>query len=802
MPAVGLDPTIPVLDRYARGWPAHESGEPATYGPFSEACSTRFYFDAHFCAASAPAMPRRLSGDAALSAEPAMVMFVVDVDGPDHRWTPEWWAGERKKVLALFDARGDGYAYCTRGGYRICYSLGRRDDLVLRRPEDKRRWSRSYLDWLAILAEYGIAGDEACKDAFRIFRLPRVRRDDRDEQPAEELGSSAKLGVWREPLCAADDPRLARAPAESTAAAAPVPPDQLAAAKLALAEAWPLRGRHAASLALCGALARMGWDDEAVAGFVDDVCQAAAEMPGRPALGPEASYEKRLSQARSSAEKVARGEEVAGWGSLELAIGDSPGAPDLLLEARRQLGCGPAVELFAKARAALAPSAEQKMGEAIVKAGAVEMQHEPRFLELCQEASDRMSPALAGAAERAKNPTLRRRGMSAREIRARRMPAPRYLVEYLMVAGGVFSIAGEPKSGKSWDLIHLTIAIAAQRPAYGLFATPHPAATYCRFLEDPEGSLNNRIFAIAAGMGLDPDGPWTDRWHCEPRGEPLDVLSDFELFVEAASMWFLEERCGHKIQFFGIDPLSDAHSGEEDSRDSMSVVMNRLRAFAVAMGLRAGVEFTVGFVHHSAKSTADGKGRRGGQKMRGSSAIHAALDGGMYLSSLRGEEGKVFLCRIESELKSARSAGFFDRKIEVEDDEHGNARVARFSADEADDADAEPQDLVEERAVTVVHRLFDHGDGHMTVDQLRDKIRGSKGDMVKSVDIAIEAGWIAPVHHGQKRVGVRITEAGRELVREGGKRGGGEGGTDDAPAGGSQAGPPVPGALATWMPRA
>jgi hypothetical protein len=745
-------------------------------------------------------MPRRLGGDAALQLAPRMVAFIVDVDGPNHTATDEWWAGERAKVEALFRGLDQGYCYRTRGGYRLCWSLPP-DLCVLRTPEDKRRWSASYLDWLEILQhDHGIKGDPACKDAFRCYRLPRVRRDGVDVVPLDDVGDYRRLGVWRAPLCATDDPRVVRPPVElAPESAPPVEEKQLYDAADALAKAWPTTGRHAASLALCGALARLGWEDGAIAQFVDLVCRAATENPGAPQLGPEATYEKRLSQARSSAEKVARGEDVAGWGSLELAGVDT----SALLVARRALGCGPDADMFTLARQAIAkPNAGQLMVEAIAKRRP-DLIDDPTFYALCMEAAEFMAPRLATAEQRAKaspsGPPVRR-GISARRLKAKNVKPPEYLVRGLITAGGVAIWSGEPKTGKSWDLIHTAVCVTSGQPVYGVHAVEKPSGVYLHFAEDDESSVRNRVLACAAGLpGLaDQDGDWLDRLYLVPRGTQLDLLNDYEMFVETASVWAAEAECGVKMTLVGLDPLSDLHSGEEDKRDSMAPLMSRVQAWSTGLSAHAGTKVTVGLVHHAGKANADKSRKRGGQSMRGSSVIHASLDCGLHLRNPRGDGKNEFVSLMENEIKAARGAGSFDRVIKIEDDDDGHARVVRFTTAEPQVGGEEMSKLARERVADVVRVLFLQDGAPLTQDQILAKIRsgggtGKKTILGQTLDLAIADGLVQQLMNGKNSQGYVLTDAGREFYRNGG--GGSQEGGEQA----GQSGPPPPPGSALGM---
>jgi hypothetical protein len=355
MSRINFDPQIPVFDRYAKSFPKHtdiDEKSLAEYGKFSEACQTDHPFDAHFTAYSCPEIPRRLGTVGAYQYKPRMVLFVLDVDGPGHKNTPEWWALERVKVEAFFAKYGRGYAYTTKGGYRI--AMGLRDELVIDSPTAALRWRYSYEKWIAdIQREFGIVCDPACCDWQRLYRLPRVVRDGTPTTPTDWIGEPDRMLEWREPYVAADDPRVLRTESSTVE----LPPfkgltvDQVKIATEELGKAWPDRGRHFASLALCGALAKEGWPEEYIAGFVEDVVTQAKG-------DPEPS--KRAAQARDTLDKLHRGEQVTGWATLaDLMLTDVNGEPNesrramvdaAVDKAKRAIGIVPAVELFETAR--------------------------------------------------------------------------------------------------------------------------------------------------------------------------------------------------------------------------------------------------------------------------------------------------------------------------------------------------------------------------------------------------------------------------------------------------------------------
>jgi putative DNA primase/helicase len=238
---VGSQLLVPVMDRYAFGWPAHADGPhacdkaehaapdyeplPAIYTPFAEALTRQYpEGDAHFAAYSVPDVRMRLAAGAPekVPGGVRMVLAVFDIDAPGHAGGDGWFAGEGPKIAALLDAHPRGVVYRTAGGYRVIYALPAA--VTLRTTEDEARWKATYASWLSYLGRrFGIAADRACVEWARLYRLPFVVR--RDGKPAtspdEVWGDRENLGPWAPELApedAATPPRVIDRPAVEQAA--------------------------------------------------------------------------------------------------------------------------------------------------------------------------------------------------------------------------------------------------------------------------------------------------------------------------------------------------------------------------------------------------------------------------------------------------------------------------------------------------------------------------------------------------------------------------------------------------------
>jgi len=247
-------------------------------------------------------------------------------------------------------------------------------------------------------------------------------------------------------------------------------------------------------------------------------------------------------------------------------------------------------------------------------------------------------------------------------------PTP-WLVDGICTEQAVMVIGGEPKTAKTWAAIELAIAVATDTPAFGEFRVrPDKRGAWLFLCEDNPRSVQRRVRSIVQGRGPVLAG-WGTRLHVKALGSMhLDDLGALARYVATV------RQNPVKPALVAFDPLRDLHAHNEDSSTEMQGVYSALRA------LRTVLQCSVVFVHHAGKATADGEKRRGGQKLRGSSALHGAVDAGLYLTSpsRARDEGKrktTMTANVEGEVKAAASVGDFALALEVFDD--GNREAVR-----------------------------------------------------------------------------------------------------------------------------
>lgn len=739
---VETQPLVPVMDRFARGYPKYpelvEPGDAATYAPIGDALQARFSWDAHFAAYSLPEIPRRLASSGAFGLGPRMVLFVVDVEPPGHtEVTDQWWALERDRIAQVLADHPGGYAYRTKGGYRILWQLS--EPWTLSSRQDAADWSASYLSWLQYLAaKYSIRGDDTCSDWTRLYRLPLVTRGGEAQEPWTQ-GDPTSIGTWDQPRVSAP-PTIEPTPFELPSHVDLPPVEELEAAARALAEIWPDTKRHDAQLALAGALARQGWPAEAIAEFATVV--AELHEPG------SGLYDKRLQAAEDSVSKVLGGDYITGWPTLRSHLKCSPGGEPGVLDGKDllQVACShlhiPGVEkpdpnlfesLF-RASNPPPPPAEPGSFNAYLNQAALDV--------LAAVGDERSEAALEPLFE------------PGRVLLQKQFPVTPWLVKNLVTEGGVGVIATEPKSAKTWLATEVAMAVATGTKVAGKYDTAPDKEVAYFYAEDMAQSIQTRIRALAKGRGMDPEEA-AARMHIQPRGRSLDLtkISDVALIVASC------RRIG-RIDLLILDPLRDIHSAEEDKADKMAPVMKHLRVIASVL------ECTVLFVHHSAKSSEATRSRRPGQKMRGSSVIHGSIDFGIHLRDLKGDGVSEFINTVDSEVKGARGAGCFELRLKIEDSASGTAESAIWNV--RDVAIVSRADQQDEFVWAIVRTMFSPSfKTPASESDLRKKVGGGTKIVQEAVRKASDMGLIERQYRGAQILGWVLTDLGRQYGKEG-----------------------------------
>jgi hypothetical protein len=162
--------------------------------------------------------------------------------------------------------------------------------------------------------------------------------------------------------------------------------------------------------------------------------------------------------------------------------------------------------------------------------------------------------------------------VNAAELIARTdIPAPQFAVDGLVPLGGVTVLAGPEKSGKSWFLAELLMAVADGRPVCGHWSVPLAGDALYISNEDTDGSLRDRLMQLYGARGTAPS-------------ERLEVATEWpeadEGGIEQLDEW-LSDFPGCRVVAIDIMrkflPLGTPYSHHVDARkiDRMSTLADR-----------------------------------------------------------------------------------------------------------------------------------------------------------------------------------------------------------------------------------
>jgi RecA-family ATPase len=349
----------------------------------------------------------------------------------------------------------------------------------------------------------------------------------------------------------------------------------------------------------------------------------------------------------------------------------------------------------------------------------------------------------------------------ASELLARPDTLTPWLVRGLLKEGGIASIGAGPKVGKTWFALELAIAVATGTRAFGTdrFKVPRPRAVAYFFLEDDESGVKAHIRAMASGRGVTVED-LTRNLYLRAMGRHLDLTRDRDLARVIASC-----RQIPSLGLLVIDPLRNAHSGEENSSDDMANVANRIRFTGRKLGV------TVMTPHHTKKLTRDdiaGGAAMSGAAFRGSSAFFGALDSAILLAAddaASDETHIVVDCR--AIIKNAKSAGVFSMKLTIVDDDRDQAKHIEWAYQSAGEKRVEEATeeigpaMAADLAVAMVEhmRLVDtRREQPLSVEKLRGAMKWGSAKLTAAMAYAQTEGWV-----DKPKMKWQLTDLGRRV---------------------------------------
>ena len=194
-----------------------------------------------------------------------------------------------------------------------------------------------------------------------------------------------------------------------------------------------------------------------------------------------------------------------------------------------------------------------------------------------------------------------------------------WLVKDLWVKGAFGIVGAEPKAWKSWLTLHLGISVGAGIPLFGRFAVQRGRVLMFA-AEGGKGLLRKRAGEICRALDLP-----LSAVDLAVIDLPVMRLDDKNTVAAFQATCVLE-----KPALVILDPFREMHTGDENDAALIAALLQPLRELQNTVGC------AVQLVHHMGKAPEGKTTRRQGQRLRGSSALHGAVDSALYFEA-RGE---------------------------------------------------------------------------------------------------------------------------------------------------------------------
>jgi hypothetical protein len=243
----------------------------------------------------------------------------------------------------------------------------------------------------------------------------------------------------------------------------------------------------------------------------------------------------------------------------------------------------------------------------------------------------------------------------------------KWRIRGLLIDKSLVVVAADPKASKTWLLLELAIAQATATKAFDTHEAAE-GASMMFLTEDSRRSLRNRIRGLMQTRGLSSTDADLAASKIKLRvRQQLDLCNWNDVAGLVASVYASPVRPA----MICLDPLRNLHDKDEDKSGEMREVMAALRC------IRDLCNCAVVFAHHNSKPSSNGDKRAAAHRMRGSSAIHGAVDG--LINMVNTEIGPNTITNdVVVVLKDARGAGSFQLELRIDDDDGGEAKRAQW----------------------------------------------------------------------------------------------------------------------------
>lgn len=256
-------------------------------------------------------------------------------------------------------------------------------------------------------------------------------------------------------------------------------------------------------------------------------------------------------------------------------------------------------------------------------------------------------------------------------------------------------VAGEPKSFKSTLVMDLALSIASGKPFLGKYPVEHPGTVLYVQNENAEWIMKDRFEKMLNHKGL--------VGKVSISGSDLRVkfppLVPFYMVNQQSFMLsneehqeFLEETIKKmKPQLVVLDPLYLMFDGDIASAQELFPLLQWL------LYLKNTYNCGILLIHHWNKN---GEGKRGGQRMLGSTTLHGWIESAWYL---KADQDEVVM---EREFRGAGLHNRLEIKLQMGDmgDPHYEVQVEDYHEDEDSGKRANPETMVEEVTIAIGRR--------------------------------------------------------------------------------------------------
>lgn len=248
-------------------------------------------------------------------------------------------------------------------------------------------------------------------------------------------------------------------------------------------------------------------------------------------------------------------------------------------------------------------------------------------------------------------------------------PVP-WIVEGVFAEGAHGWIGAEPKVGKSWLGLDLALCAALGIPFLG-YDVPHAVRVLYVQEEDSRRRVRRRLRKLLHGHGYEYEG-WPAALNVNLRDA---IRKGFRIDDPATRKWLAREMASFRPDLVIVDVFNEVHGAKEKDQDAISPVLRHFTELERAHG----GAFII--LHHFYKGDGRTPRGRGGQSLRGSSALHGWAENSLYLFYV----GKNRF-RVEPESKDESDAEQFE--VEITDTPNGGVQLVRHELAQQQNADA------------------------------------------------------------------------------------------------------------------